>query len=151
MSIYLGLGSNLGDKEMNLVTARDLLMKHDVLVVGQSEVRETEPLGGLDQPMYLNQVIEVATGLDPEKLLLACKLVEKEMGREDVVLPSAGNVSFGAPVKRDPSEYQSRIIDIDVLHFNDVKQSNSVLTLPHPGNIDRDFVMAGLRDLDPTM
>ena len=62
---FLGLGTNLGDREMNLVTARDLLMKHDVLVMGQSEIRETEPLGGLDQPKYLNQVIECSTELDP--------------------------------------------------------------------------------------
>ena len=132
---------------MNLVTARDLLMKHDVLVVGQSEVRETEPLGGLDQPMYLNQVVEVSTELEPDKLLLACKMVEKEMGRE-VDMPSAGNVSFGKPKTKGPEDWKSRIIDVDILRYNDLVMETPNLILPHPGNLDRDFVMEGIADLE---
>ena len=148
MAIYLGLGTNLGDREMNLVTARDLLMKHDVLVVGQSEVRETEPLGGLDQPMYLNQVIEVHTDLEPEKLLLACKLVEQETGRENVEMPRAGNVSFGPPKKKGPEDWKSRLIDIDILSYHDLILESPALVLPHPGNEERDFVLEGIADLE---
>lgn len=145
--IYLGLDSNLGDREMNLVTARDLLMKHGVLVVAQSEVLETEPLGGKDQPMYLNQVVEVQTELDPEELLRACKLVEKEMGREDVVMPGVGNVSFGA-AKSDATEkaWESRVIDVDILIYRDIEMDGEELTLPHPG-VSREWNVAGLRDL----
>ena len=149
--IYLGLGSNLGDREMNLIQARDLLMKHGVLVVGQSEVRETAPLGDHpDQPMYMNQVIEVQTDLEPLELLRACKLVEQEMGREGVVIPSldkVGNVSFGLPARKAPEDYESRIIDIDVLTYNDVTMSSPQITLPHPGNLERDFVQQGIADL----
>lgn len=148
MAIYLGLGTNLGDREKNLVSARDLLMKHDVLVVGQSEVRETAPLGGLEQPMYLNQVIEVHTDLEPLDLLRACKMVEQEMGRPDVRMPSVGNLGFGAARPKGPEEWSSRIIDIDVLVYHDFVMNGPEMFLPHPGNAERDFVQAGIRDLE---
>lgn len=142
MRIFLGLGSNLGDREANLVLARDILMKHDVLVLGQSEVRETEPLGGLDQPKYLNQVIEVVTNISPEELLSVCKNVEKEMGRP--VNFTGGNVSFGRAEKWAP-----RIIDIDILYYGDLEIKSPLLEIPHPGNLERDFVIAGMMDLAP--
>lgn len=149
MAIYLGLGTNLGDREMNLIQARDLLMKEGVLVLGQSEVRETEPLGGLEQPLYLNQVVEVQTDLEPIELLRVCKLVEKEMGREDTVVPPVGNLSFGGPARKGPESWKSRIIDVDLLMYHDLTMQTPELQLPHPGNRERDFVMAGIRDLDP--
>jgi len=129
MRIFLGLGTNLGDREMNLVTARDLLMKHGVLVVGQSEIRETEPLGGLDQPMYLNQVVECETDLLPEELLVVCKQVEGEMGRPAALV------------------WESRVIDVDILYYGDLEIRTATLTIPHPGNLERDFVVEGMRDL----
>ncbi len=138
MHIFLGLGTNLGDREMNLVTARDLLMKHDVLVVGQSDVRETEPLGGLDQPKYLNQVIECSTELDPFALLEACKQVEREMGRPVPL----GNVSFGQTKK-----WESRIIDIDILLYGDEKIDTPNLKIPHYDLKNRQFVIEGITDL----
>lgn len=159
MHTFLGLGTNLGDREMNLVTARDLLMKHNVLVVGQSSVLETEPLGGLDQPMYLNQVIECITDLTPQDLFLACKTVEKEMGRE-VSLPM-GNVQFGGggqgqiglsprqeQIGRSP-RWKSRIIDIDILFYEDSVVEDGMVTIPHPRLTERDFVMKGVLELSP--
>lgn len=146
MHVFLGLGTNLGDREMNLVTARDLLMKHDVLVVGQSSVLETEPLGGLDQPMYLNQVVECITELSPQDLFIACKTVEKEMGRETSV--PMGNVSFGA--KAVP-KWESRIIDIDILFYGEWIVNEPQLTIPHPRLTERDFVMEGVLELSPDL
>lgn len=155
MKIYLGLGTNLGDRELNLVEARDLLMKYDVLVVGQSEVRETEPLGALDQPMYLNQVVECQTELDPEPLVVACKMVEKAMGRE-VEVPLLGNLHFGAlgglsstKKESNPAEWQSRIIDIDILFYDDMVLNTALVTIPHPRLHERDFVLQGMVDLAP--
>lgn len=145
MHTFLGLGSNLGDREMNLVLARDLLMKHNVLVVGQSSVLETEPLGGLDQPLYLNQVIECITDLSPQDLFLACKTVEKEMGRP-VVLPT-GNVQFGQAVV--PKKWESRIIDIDILFYENSVVQDAMVTIPHPRLTERDFVMKGVLELSP--
>lgn len=143
--IFLALGSNLGDREMNLVEARDLLMKHDVLVLGQSEVRETVPLGGLDQPMYLNQVVEVRTELSPEDLLRACKAVEKEMGREDVQV-NLGNVQFGSVKEK---KWESRIIDVDILYMGDLLMDVGNLVIPHLGAASRDFNVQGMCDLAP--
>lgn len=150
MHTFLGLGSNLGDREMNLVLARDLLMKHNVLVVGQSSVLETEPLGGLDQPMYLNQVIECITDLSPQDLFLACKTVEKEMGRP-VVLPT-GNVQFGGGKQEQIGlhpKWESRIIDIDILFYEDSVVEEAMVTIPHPRLTERDFVMKGVLELSP--
>jgi 7,8-dihydro-6-hydroxymethylpterin-pyrophosphokinase len=150
MHVFLGLGTNLGDKEMNLVTARDLLMKHDVLVVGQSSVLETEPLGGLDQPMYLNQVVECVTDLAPADLFAACKTVEKEMGRPTSV--SVGNVSFGAKEQGHSGlrpVWENRIIDIDILFYEDWVVNEPQVIIPHPRMVGRDFVLQGVLELSP--
>ena len=146
MHIFLGLGTNLGDREMNLVTARDLLMKHDVLVVGQSSVLETAPLGGLDQPMYLNQVVECITELSPQDLFVACKTVEREMGREPSV--PMGNVAFGSGQKT-PSKWTSRIIDIDIIFYGEWIVNEPQLTIPHARLTERDFVVEGVLELSP--
>jgi dihydroneopterin aldolase/2-amino-4-hydroxy-6-hydroxymethyldihydropteridine diphosphokinase len=145
MHVFLGLGSNLGDRDLNLITARDLLMKNDVLVMGQSSVVETEPLGGLDQPLYLNQVIECQTELPPEELLKICKKVEQEMGRPVAV--ELGNVQFGK--KAGEPRWQSRVIDIDILFYGDMVMHSPLLILPHPGVVDRNFVMDGVLELAP--
>ncbi|MEK7146160.1 MAG: 2-amino-4-hydroxy-6-hydroxymethyldihydropteridine diphosphokinase [Patescibacteria group bacterium] len=151
MAIYLGLGTNLGDREMNLVMAKDLLMKHDVLVVGQSEVRETPPLGGLDQPPYLNQVIECRTELSAKDLLAACKAVELEMGRPQKP-KNLGNVQFGKPKEPIQNDaWESRIIDIDILFYHELILSDVDLIVPHPGTYDRSFVVQGLVDLNPEL
>ena len=154
MHVFLGLGTNLGDREMNLVMARDLLMKHDVLVLGQSSVLETEPLGGLDQPMYLNQVVECQTELNPQDLFAACKAVEKEMGRP-VSVP-VGNVQFDAVKveQRQPGlrpVWQSRIIDIDILFYGDSVVSDVQLDIPHPRILERWFVVDGVLELSPEL
>ncbi len=143
--VFLGLGTNLGDREMNLVTAKDLLMKQDVLVLGQSGVLETEPLGGLDQPKYLNQVVECKTELSPEALLMACKMVEKEMGRPATV--RLGNVQFGRKVEEQ--RWESRIIDIDILFYGEQVVDLPHLQIPHPGILERDFVLRGMLELAP--
>lgn len=152
MRVFLGLGTNVGDRDGNLVVARDLLMKHDVMVVGQSKVRETKPLGGKNQPDYLNQVVECSTDLSPQELLKVCKMIEKEMGR-DVKVPGMSNVSFGAKaVGTDmmirEKKWESRIIDIDILLYGDLVLNSIDLTIPHYDIKNRDFVIEGLRDID---
>lgn len=150
MRVFLGLGTNLGDREMNLVTAKDLLMKHDVLVLGQSSVLETEPLGGLDQPMYLNQVVECSTELPPEELLRVCKQVEAEMGRP--VKMQMGNVAFGtgrSVASQKAPKWESRIIDVDILFYGDLVIDEVGLKIPHPGVVERDFVLKGVLELAP--
>lgn len=133
MQVFLGLGSNLGDREAALTEARDLLMKEGVLTMLQSEVVETKPLGGKDQPDYLNQVLECETDLEPMDLLIACKKTEEEMGR---------------PVE-DKGTGRSRVIDVDILFYGGEVVTLPGLTVPHPRVMERDFVLAGMKELAP--
>lgn len=138
MEVFLGLGSNLGDREMNLVNARDLLMKKGVMVMLQSEVLETKPFGknGLvvdDQPDYLNQVLECETDLLPKELLGVCEEVEAELGR-DVSKKGSG---------------ESRVIDIDILFYGGEIVTMPGLSIPHRGVLQRDFVLAGMKEVAP--
>ncbi|MGI9019931.1 MAG: 2-amino-4-hydroxy-6-hydroxymethyldihydropteridine diphosphokinase [Solirubrobacterales bacterium] len=132
---YLGLGSNVGDRGANLLGAIDALGVRGVSVEAVSSAYETEPVGAvLDQPDFLNAAIRVATALEPEALLAACKEVEAELGRE----PSGPH-------------HGPRPIDVDVLLFGDVRLETEALTLPHPEVSSRRFVLEPLLELDPLL
>lgn len=128
VSAYLGLGTNLGDRKANLRRAICLLGELGT-VVKQSNIMETEPWGYTDQGLFLNMAVELRTLLAPLDLLHAVKEIEKRMGR----VPSVPN--------------GPRLIDIDILIYGDVTMDAPELTLPHPRMLDRDFVMAPLREL----
>jgi len=129
---YLGLGANLGDRLACLQRAVDLLKAGgNVRVVASSRVWETEPVGGPDQPDYLNAVVRVETELEPMQLLAACQRVEGALGR-------VREVRWGP-----------RTIDLDVLLFGDVTMQDPALTLPHPRMLERAFVLLPLLELDP--
>lgn len=126
---YLGLGTNLGNRQRNLSGARRRLRQKGVRIVRQSSVIETEPWGDVDQPRFLNQVIEVEWVGTPQGLLSAAKAVEREGGRK--------------PTRR----WGPRVIDVDILLFGDDHFSDGDLQIPHPGIKDRHFVQASLREL----
>lgn len=131
MRAYLGLGSNLGDRLENLQRAADLLgSRTDIRVVRSSRVYETEPVGGPEQPDYLNAVIEVEASLDAYGLLKSCLAAEDEMGRV-----------------RD-ERWGPRPIDIDLLTYGDEEIADADLTVPHPRMHERMFVLAPLLELD---
>ena len=116
----------------HLRAARDSLDEHGVRVLRASSVYETEPQGEiLDQPDFLNAVLEIETDLGPEELLDVCKVVELEVGRV-----------FGGP------RHGPRTIDIDVLLLGDVEHSSERLTVPHRDVLQRRFVLAPLVELD---
>jgi 2-amino-4-hydroxy-6-hydroxymethyldihydropteridine diphosphokinase len=132
---FLGLGSNVGDREEKLRRARELLDEHGVHVLRTSSLYETEPQGEiLDQPDFLNAVIEIETDLDPEGLLDACKVVERELGRM-VAGPRHG----------------PRPIDVDLLLLGDLTHESERLTLPHRDVLTRRFVLEPLLELDPEL
>jgi 2-amino-4-hydroxy-6-hydroxymethyldihydropteridine diphosphokinase len=132
---YLGLGSNVGERERNLARALELLGAHGVAVEGVSSLYETEPVGEfLDQPDFLNAAAKVRTALEPLELLDACKVVEAELGR-----------AFGGP------RHGPRPIDVDVLLLGDVELEDERLTLPHAEVISRRFVLEPLLELDPEL
>jgi len=127
-SAYLGLGSNLGQREENLCQALALLSRRVSLEV-VSSVYETEPVGYKEQPLFLNLVCRVSTELPPEDLLHFAKDVEAQMGRV---------VSFvDAP----------RPVDIDILFYDDRVIDTENLTIPHPRLRDRAFVLIPLAEI----
>jgi 2-amino-4-hydroxy-6-hydroxymethyldihydropteridine diphosphokinase len=127
---YIALGTNIGDRLKNLQTAIGA-MPPEVTVKRVSTVYETAPWGVLDQPDFLNQVIEVETELAPAALLHHLKSIEARMGREQTV------------------RYGPRRIDLDILFYDDLVLEQSGLRIPHPRLHERSFVLAPLADLAP--
>jgi 2-amino-4-hydroxy-6-hydroxymethyldihydropteridine diphosphokinase len=134
---YLGLGSNVGDRRMNLQATVEMLWTHDVVVLACSSVYETEPVGEvLDQRAFYNAVLRIETGLGPLPLLDACKAVERAFGRTQ--MGEDGYVRHGP-----------RPIDVDLLLLGDTELVHARLTLPHREVLTRRFVMVPLLELDP--
>jgi 2-amino-4-hydroxy-6-hydroxymethyldihydropteridine diphosphokinase len=134
---YLGLGSNIGDRRMNLQATIELLWAHDVTVLASSSVYETEPVGEvLDQRAFYNACLKVETSLKPEPLLDACKAVERAFGR--VQVGEAGYVKDGP-----------RPIDVDLLLLGLYQYESERLKLPHREVTSRRFVLVPLLELDP--
>jgi len=132
---YLGLGSNVGDRESHLRAAIELLGERGVEVAAVSSTYETEPVGEvLDQPDFLNAAIRIRTELEPEELLDVCKEVEVARGRQ-----------------LDAPRHSPRPLDVDLLLLGDVELSTDRLTLPHPEVTSRRFVLAPLLELAPDL
>jgi 2-amino-4-hydroxy-6-hydroxymethyldihydropteridine diphosphokinase len=127
--VYLGLGSNLGTRSRNLSAARRRLRQKGVRVRRQSRVIETEPWGVVDQPRFLNQVVEADWNGTPRQLLQVAKQVEREGGRR--------------PARR----WGPRAIDVDILLFGDDRIDQPGLVIPHPRIHERDFVLESLAEL----
>lgn len=130
---YLGLGSNLGDRVRNLAEARRLLAERGARPLRESAVRETEPFGVIDQPRFLNQVIEVEWPGTPRQLLDTAKEVEVAVGR--------------TPTYR----WGPREIDVDILLFGHERVDEPGLVIPHPGLHEREFVRVPLAELRPDL
>lgn len=128
-TVYLGLGTNLGDREGNLKQAVNFLSQR-LRLGGVSSVYESDPEGGADQPRYLNQVIEVFTRLAPKDLLVLAKNIEIKLGRIG---------GTGEP----------RTIDIDILLFSDQTINTPDLVIPHQKMAERAFVLVPLAEIAP--
>lgn len=127
--IYLSLGSNLGDRDANLVCAITGLPEIGVRVRRLSSVYETEPVDYLAQPWFLNCVIEAETSLKPRELLGGLQSIERKLGSQKVVA-------------RGP-----RIIDLDILFYGDEVIREAGIEIPHPRLADRRFVLIPLVEL----
>ncbi|MHB0987957.1 MAG: 2-amino-4-hydroxy-6-hydroxymethyldihydropteridine diphosphokinase [Bellilinea sp.] len=130
--VYLALGTNLGDRMLNLAHALTLLPPA-VKLLRCSRVYETPPWGYLDQPNFLNMVIEGETGLVPLELLERLKFLEEKIGREKSV------------------RYGPRLIDLDILFMDGLQLHSERLEIPHPRLAERAFVLAPLADLAPDL
>jgi 2-amino-4-hydroxy-6-hydroxymethyldihydropteridine diphosphokinase len=128
--IFLGLGTNLGDREANLRTAKGKLSSQ-VKIVKESPIYVTPPWGYEDQPDFLNQVIQVTTRLEPTQLLDYLKGIEDDMGRK---------ATF---------RYGPRLIDLDILFYGQRVIREESLQIPHPRLHERAFVLVPLHDIAP--
>jgi 2-amino-4-hydroxy-6-hydroxymethyldihydropteridine diphosphokinase len=128
-TVYLSLGSNVGDRESHLRQAIDTLPD----VVAVSPTYETDPVGGPEQGPFLNLIVELSTPIEPKDLLSICHRIEANAERV-----------------RD-ERWGPRTLDIDIVWVDGVESDDPTLTLPHPRWMERRFVLAPLRDLAPTL
>ena len=130
-TVYLSLGSNLGDRKSNLLRALQLLVSSEITVSRVSAVYETEPRDVAAQPWFLNIVAECATPLFPVQLLARLQKIEKELGRKRIM------------------EKGPRTIDIDILLYGNFILNTPNLQIPHPRLAERRFVLDPLAELAP--
>ena len=132
-TVYLGLGSNVGEREQMLQAAIDRLQSPELRITRVSSVYETEPQGLHNQRWFLNLVVEAQTELFPRQLLARIVKIERELGRRRVV------------------ENGPRTIDIDILFFGNAVMQTAELTIPHPRFAGRRFVLEPMAELKPEL
>lgn len=133
-TVFLGLGTNLGDRENNLLMAVNMIREEIGMEIDCSSVYETEPWGFLSDNPFLNMVVRVTTSLKPQEVLEKTLMIEARLGR-----------------RRSKRRYTSRTMDIDILLYGTDVINNENLEIPHPGIAVRRFVLEPLRELAPEM
>ena len=136
--MYLSLGTNLGDKEHNLVSAITEIERRIGPIRAQSAFLATEPWGFESPNTFLNAAIRVETELSPHALLKVTQQIERDMGRTQ---KSTVNSQLSTVI------YHDRIIDIDILLYDDLHIHTKKLTIPHPHMYERDFVLIPLKEI----
>lgn len=131
-TVYLSLGSNLGDRELMLRRAVQLIGERVGRIERLSSFHETAPWGFSSENMFINAAVCVSTLLSPRELLEATQDVERELGRK---------------VKSVDGQYHDRPIDIDILLYDDIRVDEPDLKIPHPRMNERDFVMKPLGEI----
>ncbi len=132
--VYIGLGSNMGDRDLYLRSAVvNILKKCSAALIAESSIKETKAVDFKDQPDFLNQIIKIQTELPPLILMGFLKEIEENMGR--VYRFSKG----------------PREIDLDILLYDDKIINESILKIPHPEILKRDFIIEHLIELDPEL
>ena len=128
--VFLGLGTNLGDRAANLAAARQQLGAK-LTLIRASSVYETEPWGYREQPAFLNQALQAETDLSPQRLLRLLKRLERRLGRTRTF------------------RYGPRLIDIDILFYDRTVINSRRLQIPHPRLPERAFVLVPLAEIAP--
>lgn len=137
-TVYLSLGTNLGNKEQNLLTAIAEIGRRIGPIKAQSAFLATEPWGFESENTFLNAAIRIETNLSPIALLDETQQIERDMGRTQ-----KSSVNCQLPTVN----YQDRIIDIDILLYDDLHIDTPRLTIPHPLMQQRDFVLIPLKEI----
>jgi len=131
--VYIALGTNVGDRQANLREARRLLSEAGIRISKLSSIYETEPVDYLDQPWFLNAVLEAWTELPAAQLLSTLRQMESQMGSKK-------------PFAKGP-----RLIDLDILLYGSETIDTTELQVPHPRMLQRNFVLAPLAEVAPTL
>ena len=132
-TVYLSVGSNLGDKLENCRSGIAAMTRSaNIRLIDQSPIYRTEPVDYRDQDWFVNYAVKIETDLDPLSLLNLLKSIEQKAGRVPHSVP------FGP-----------RVLDLDIIFFDDVVQNDSKLTIPHPRMHKRRFVLKPICDIDP--
>jgi 2-amino-4-hydroxy-6-hydroxymethyldihydropteridine diphosphokinase len=135
-TLYLSLGTNLGNRHENLSRAMELIAGRVGTVEAVSDIIETQPWGFESPNAFLNMVAKVETGLKPLEALHVTQEIERSLGRSE---------------KSVNGQYHDRIIDIDLLMYDNVTMNTPELTLPHPLMRQRRFVMEPLAQIAPEL
>ncbi|MGD2081190.1 MAG: 2-amino-4-hydroxy-6-hydroxymethyldihydropteridine diphosphokinase, partial [Nitrospirota bacterium] len=130
-TVYIGIGSNLGDREANCLRAIDLMAERGLEVKRRSGAYETEPWGVEEQPKFINMAVAVETDAGPQELLRTLKDIEKLLGRRETV------------------RYGPRVLDLDILLYDSLVLDEPGLRIPHPLMHERDFVLLPLSEIAP--
>ncbi|MDR1527310.1 MAG: 2-amino-4-hydroxy-6-hydroxymethyldihydropteridine diphosphokinase [Dysgonamonadaceae bacterium] len=130
-TVYLALGTNLGDKDRNLQVSIEKIAKSIGTLAAASSVYISESWGYISENTFLNQVIKVETELSPIELLHTTQAIEKQMGR----------------TRKSTSGYQDRVIDIDIILYDNLVYQSEELTIPHPFYRQRPFVLEPLKEI----
>jgi len=130
---FISLGTNMGDRLLNLEQAKTAIEQIDIEVISGSSIYETEAWGNKSQAAFYNQVCQIKTFLDPSSLLKSLLAIEKSLGRER------------------KQKWEARIIDIDVLFFNNEIINEVGLAIPHPHLHERRFVLIPLVEIAPNI
>lgn len=128
-TVYLSIGTNMGNRAANLELVHSLISRNIGIVSKESSIYETEPWGVDNQENYYNQVLCVKTALEPAVLLHKCQVIEQKMGRIRML------------------KWEPRVIDIDILFFNQLVLREEGLEIPHPLLQERNFVLKPLCDI----
>jgi len=135
-TVYLGLGSNIGNRKRMIAQAIENINKQVGVVVRQSALYETKPWGFESPNDFINAAICCETELAPRALMRKLQSIEQQMGRVG---------------KTIGEQYQDRVIDIDILLYDDIKVNEPDLKIPHPYMREREFVMIPLKEILPTV
>jgi len=128
---YIGIGSNVGERKEHCLRALALLSEEGIAVRACSAFYETEPWGVKDQPRFINAAAEIETSLEPQALLRLLKDIEKRIGREETY------------------RWGPRVIDLDILLYDDLVMDEEGLKIPHPHLHERNFVLKPLSEIAP--